>query len=73
MSEIDPATTAGWFSAAGAAIGTFFMKLLLGRYMKKIDTLVELVESMDGRLRTIEGRMIERDHFGHRTNPGDKW
>ena len=81
MNDIDPKSllsSPSWIAMAGASVGTFFAKLIIGRYLKSLDELKHLVNDMKEEItviredvRELKGRFMERDHK-RGTWPGDR-
>lgn len=82
MSDLDPSSlidgikaSPPWWAVIGLSIGGFFARMLLGRHLKSLDTVVTLaketrtlVEIIDTRVSKLEGRFQERDRI-----PRDTW
>jgi hypothetical protein len=68
----------GWFAAVAAATWALILRVIVGRFQassrrqeERLEKLESEITSIKISLASIAGRMMERDHFGKYTWPGD--
>ena len=61
----------GWLLGIVATAWAFTLRVLIGRHFKAVDAVNVRLSRIEQDLAAIQGRLTERDRFGHHTWPGD--